>query len=256
VSRLLRVAFEQAKGGNMYNTFLMMAVLITVLGLGQETARAQAGGPNEAEKLFRDMEKKLASAKTMEVAFDAKVEGGQGAQQQGTLLFASGNKCYLEMSGNLGSKNAKAVMISDGAKMITSDGAKILKVHDVPKDLTDRLRASISRTGFLFAWFFSTKGPDDKQEFRIDEDYKVSDFVLVKKEKIGDQEAQVIRYALALPETNYSISVSVWLNVKNNLPLKRVTTIKGVNTGIFSETYTKLALDPDLDLKKFELPKK
>lgn len=61
-----------------------------------------ASEPNEAEKLFREMETKVMKGKTLECVFEFKMEGETTASGTGTLLAADGNKCRLEMTGKSG----------------------------------------------------------------------------------------------------------------------------------------------------------
>lgn len=50
--------------------------------------------------------------------------------------------------------------------------------------------------------------------------------------------------------------VTVWLDAKSKLPLKREITMKHDNRAItLTETYSTLALDEKVDEQRFELPK-
>ncbi|MGH3428321.1 MAG: hypothetical protein ACRDQZ_12270 [Mycobacteriales bacterium] len=212
---------------------------------------------NEAEKLFRETEKKVIGAKAVRVVSDDKVNA-RGIRLKWTLVFAEGNKCRLDRQytadlQGLEGKAIKVLTISDGTKLLSvEDGAPRPK-EDVPADLTKMLQGSISRCGLSVQWLTGLDGK--KQGFKIDEDFKVTDFVLGDKEKVGEHEAQVVRYNLLL-RGKAKLSVSVWLDVKTKLPLKRVTTIpeKGEQITV-TETFTQLTLDPKLEPKVFELPK-
>ena len=77
----------------------------------------------------------------------------------------------------------------------------------------------------------------------------------MNKEKVGEQEAQVVRYNLFL-RGKVKLSVRVWLDAETKLPLKRVTTIPGKGAQItVTETFTRLTLNPKIEPKAFELPK-
>src|ERR1700682_2336443 len=58
---------------------------------------------NEAEKLFRDMEKKILAAKSFEVPFDYQIENRAGEKwkwkTKGTLLVTKDNKAQLKIIG-------------------------------------------------------------------------------------------------------------------------------------------------------------
>jgi outer membrane lipoprotein-sorting protein len=213
---------------------------------------------NDAEKLFREMEKKVNSAKAVRVASDDKADA-RGVRLKLILVFAEGNKCRLEheFTGDLQGlegKPVKVITISDGAKLLSTENGKPRPKDDAPTDLTRMLQGSISRCGMSVQWLTGLDGK--KQGFKIDEDFKVTDFVLGDKEKVGEHEAQVVRYNLSL-RGKVKLSVSVWLDAKTKLPLKRVTTIpdKEEQKLTVTETFTQLTLNPKLEPKVFELPK-
>ena len=83
-----------------------------------------AAEPNEAEKLFRDMEKKVAAAKTLECVFETKVDGDLRAQMslKGSVTLGEGDKCYAEVSGEGSGKAFKGSFTSDGMKMLERVG--------------------------------------------------------------------------------------------------------------------------------------
>src|SRR5581483_1800247 len=99
------------------------------------------------------------------------------------------------------------------------------------------------------------------REFKIDEEFKVSDFKLGKKEMVGKQEAQVVEYkTVPKQQADTPFMLTVWLDTKTHLPLKRVAVLvltkdnrKATYTS--TETFTKLELDGKIDAKQFELPK-
>ncbi len=215
-----------------------------------------AAEPNEAEKLFRDMEKKITSAKTLECDFETTMEGGPGFKLggKGSLTLAEGNKCHIEGSIDENGKVIKGMFTSDGKSMQGVQDGKVQPKMDTPKEFEAAIRAAISRTG-VFVLGFQPLDLGEK-EFKIDEAFKVSDFKLGKKEKIGEREAQEIQYALNVKGPKEPLAVSVWLDTKTNLPLKRVmTATMGTEKFTFTETCPKLILDPKIDAKKFELPK-
>jgi outer membrane lipoprotein-sorting protein len=229
---------------------------ITIVALGLLAAalvpRVHAQ-QNEAEKLFRAMEKKVTSAKAVRVASDDKVDA-PGIRLKWMLVFAEGNKCRLEGSVESEGKVIKESTISDGAKLLSTQRGVPRPKEDAPPDLTTMLQGSILRCGMSVQWLTGLDGK--KQGFKIDEDFKVTDFVLGDKEKVGEHEAQVVRYNVFL-RGKVKLPVSVWLDAKTKLPLKRVTTIpdKGEQKLTVTETFIQVTLNPKLEPKTFELPK-
>jgi outer membrane lipoprotein-sorting protein len=211
-----------------------------------------AAEPNDAEKLFRDMEKKVTSAKTLECTFEAKLEAprDQNGTITGEVVLADGNKWFTEYGGEVGGRKGKTTSISDGIKVVDIESDMPNKTRDANKGQTGILCASVARAGLMASFFYVAK------ELKAADDLKASDFKLGKKEKVGDKEAQVIDYHLTMKGLEVPLSISVWVDTKTKLPLKRVVTVmKGDEKGTITETYSKLKIDEKIDPKKFELPK-
>ncbi len=205
--------------------------------------------PNEAEKLFRQMETKVMQAKTLECTYEGKVDYKEAEDDQkdtlkGKLLLGEGNKLRIDFSG----MGEKGTIISDGTKWrLIGD-----KNKETPKWLGKSVRALMARTcaGYASIWaapdsFLRFMTPPIT-EFKIDEHFPVTDFKFGKKEMIDKQEAQIVQY------TGPGVEVSIWIDTKTYQPLKRVFTDKEKT---LTETYTNLKLDGKVDPKQFELPK-
>src|SRR5690242_15316271 len=84
-------------------------VLVAAPAYGQE---------NDAEKLYRAMEKKIRSAKTMHSVFDGQMTGGEGKKGvlKGEVRLAEGEKAHLVLAGDFAGKSMKMTFISDGKK--------------------------------------------------------------------------------------------------------------------------------------------
>src|SRR5437764_1218521 len=119
-----------------------------------------AAEPNEAEKLFRDMEKKVHSAKTLECTFTVKADGMEKIAVKGTLSLAQGNKFSVEATADKEGKTHKANAISDGTTLQSSEDDKSSK-KETPKFLGQAVLASITRTGSTVFYFLD--GPPDKE---------------------------------------------------------------------------------------------
>jgi len=215
----------------------------------------------DAEKLFQAMEAKLDKATALDLAFTLTVQEGQlpGIRQgdgiKGTLAIMSGNKLRLEYSGakNAEGKPAQVVRISDGAQQImTVEGEGKPTPSKVSKDFTAGFLTVVARPGIYMAQLplADVKVADEKERF------PVSGFKLGKKEKVGERETQRLDYQLAVKGDVAKFSVTLWIELKTGLPVKRLIAMEaGPNEKIvYSETY-EITLDGRLDPKKFELPK-
>jgi outer membrane lipoprotein-sorting protein len=218
---------------------------------------APAAEPNEAEKLFREMEAKVTKAKSIECVYEFKIEaGGRTGSAKGTLLIGEGNKVRVETSGEFAGMKENNTKVSDGMKGVL-DVNKNSPPQSVPKWLHEAHRAAITRAGLLEPAFVVQPPGQKDTEFQLESKYQVADFKLGKKEQVGEQEAQVIQYTLKASGNRVTFAVSVWVDTKTQLPLKRVFTGMLDDQKIsVSETFTKLNLDAKIDPKQFELPKK
>jgi RNA polymerase sigma factor (sigma-70 family) len=208
---------------------------------------------DEGEKLFRQMEAKVSKAKAFDLSFDITVEAGNKADKlKGTLTSKSGNKARLEMNGEFQGNPLKVLMVSDGTRMKTTDAP----AKETPKKLDGMFQATVARSGVLFPYFFIAevaKVGEKPKEFDPDEQMPISEFRLGKKEKLGERDAQVVEYKLTTKGAEEPFWVTVWIDAKTSVPLKRVLTAKQGMT--ITETYTRLVLDEKFDEKQFELPK-
>jgi outer membrane lipoprotein-sorting protein len=228
----------------------MLAPLVLLLVL-------PGADPNEAEQLFRQMEAKVTKVKTLECTYDTKVEADQKGTIKGKLFLTEGNKSWLEMGAEFGGKSHKMTVISDGTKMkfVREDG-KSPPVKDVPKWMGEAMRVTFTRAGVTYP-YMSTRETDEK-EFKADEHLRLADFKLGKKEMIDKQEAQAVQYTLTAKklQVEVKIDVTVWIDTKTQLPLKRVlSVVMGEEKLTLTETYTNIKLDGKIDPKQFELPK-
>jgi hypothetical protein len=214
--------------------------------------------PNEGEKLFRQMETKLMKAKTAECIYEAKLDMfGKGGALKGTMLVGDGSKSRIEMTVSFDNKDEKMTMLCDGSKMRSEGPRGPSKADDVPKGFGEMMRATLARSGVGVPMIFIARvGEDKNKEFKVDEEFRVADFKLGKKEMVGKQEAQIVEHTLMLKGDQKPIAVSVWIDTKTQLPLKRVlTATMGDMKMTITENYTKLELDGKIDPKQFELPK-
>jgi hypothetical protein len=217
-----------------------------------------AGEPNEAEKLFRAMEKKINSVKTIECRFEGKKQVNfDKGEFKGTLLLGEGNKCYLEGTMmSLPGLIEKGTTICDGTKMYVITDGKPAAVHDAPKDLNAQIRAALAQTGLRLQASVSINGTlHDLKQF-LAPDRKSTEFRLGKKGKVGGKESHWIQYTLP-GGVGSDIRVNLWLDAETDLPLKRTLNWSSLTSTIYiTETYTDLILDGKIDAKKLELPKK
>jgi outer membrane lipoprotein-sorting protein len=227
--------------------WVMSAVLLTVLGQGN----------NDAEQLFRRMEEKLAKAKTLELVFEGKLEVKEGNEsvtlrREGSLLLAEGSRMRLEMKEGAKAETMWRLMVSDGARMKVLDKGSDPQVQTAPKSGNSEVLTWVTRAGVLLPQM----PLPDVQAADGNDRYPVSDFRLGNKEKVGEREAQRLEYQLVVKGHPGIFAVTVWLDTKTDLPVKRLVTFQMPgHMATLTEGYMKLTLDGNVDAKKFELAK-
>src|SRR5262245_11827543 len=187
---------------------------------------------DDAEKLFRDMEKKIRGAKAVEVAFTYQLEG---RTTKGSLLLTDDKKARLQVRGHFyfGVKdNAMFEVISDG-KRIKTKGAKFVRgpngqVHvvegepmegETTKSYHAAAAAVFSRNG-MWASIWALTGwlgefDPDGQESKM----TAYDFRAGAAEKVGERQAKVVHYRCGKGGMD-DPPVTVWIDVETGLPLK------------------------------------
>src|SRR5262249_9636727 len=159
---------------------------------------------NEAGKLFRKMGDKIDKAKTIQVAFEATIEDPFTGKMKGTLNLTEGNKARMEASGEFGGKEGKYFMVSDGMKMKTveEEGDKPRKTEkDTPKNLGANLKYALKSIGLVAGFFIAGRSsPDGKDDIKVEDIIRVSEFKFGKKEKVGPRQAQVLEYKATIAD--------------------------------------------------------
>ena len=225
--------------------------------------RAQDG---DAEKLFRTMEQKLLAAKAFEVTFDYQIEK---RKVKGQMLVAQGNKIRLKAVGLFENKpKAGFELVADG-KQLKTKGAKLFVASNgqsgmeeggtsewqTPKTFHKVLGSSVSRGGVWFTILLLPYLRGAESELEPDQlKISVYDFKLIEAGGLGAKDAKVIRYRFGkggpCPDDE---EITLWIDAKTGLPLKRSFTLKNGNLRIV-ENYREVRLDPRIDAR-FKLPK-
>ena len=217
---------------------------------------------NEAEKLYRTMEKKIAAAKSLKVVFDLEaVSPGEIQKGRGSAFFGGANKARLEFElRREGAGPNTMLIVSDGRQISireAADGAEMTGPLKTPVWLNEGLPLVLARFGGFgaVAGFPDLVAKELKNE--IDKAFSATAFKLGAKEKIGQCEAQVIEYTLTLDLTREPAEtgkVKLWIDVKTMLPLQRCVALDikdGKALHSMTEVYTDFVLNPPLDDKLF-----
>jgi RNA polymerase sigma factor (sigma-70 family) len=237
---------------------------IQIKELGEQAADP---GPDGAQAEFKRMEQPILKCKTFKA--DVEITGPtKDTNLKGRLLVAQGNKMRLELYGaTKGKRNAMAI-VSDGTAIRTESGASsggdgwlfgLVKDQETPKQISEITVGSVTRSGVFVPTFILLEVAErgkKPERFDLEKQLAVSDIKLGKKETVSGKEAQALDYKLTLKNSKEPLGMTVWIDIKTHLPLRRVITLKvGTETFTVTETYTNAALDDQIDAKEFELPK-
>ena len=224
------------------------AVLVGLPALAQQ---------NDAEKLFRSMEKQVREAKSIKLVFSVNGDFGKDNKllTNGSIVVAEGNKARVDLTAKKGDKELKVQLYSDGKVMGTlingKSGDKPMPAEPGVADVIPQITAR----GGIFVFTESDPEPAEKDKFDIDKYLPASDFKLGKKVQVNGQETQPVSCAIK-PKKGPPLQMTVWLVTKTNLPLKReLTATEKDFTLTVVENYREFSLNPKVDAKIFEVPK-
>jgi outer membrane lipoprotein-sorting protein len=234
--------------------------LATVLLL----AAPGAAQENEAEKLFRAMEKKIRAARSLEIVFEADATDPTpgAANFKGQALFGEGNRFRIEVKVSYEGKKTGGMIASDGKTLYQKDDEAPAKTQPAHAEDAERLRAFVGRGGILagLGSFADLATTEPKKDFDLEKTWALTDFKLGAKDKIGAREAQIVECTLTIVmkgRKTDTAKMAVWIDTQTQLPLKRRLEAKWgkETTTTYLETYSTFNPDAKIDAKMFELPK-
>jgi outer membrane lipoprotein-sorting protein len=218
----------------------------------------------DAEKLFRDVEKKIKAANAVEITFEIEVKK---KKLKGSLFHTKDNKTQLKISGDLGQGDRKGTLelVSDGKLIKAARTPKVggeKSSWPTPKNLHTLLGTMVGRAGvqvtlMALPHILGEQKEIDPESLRIE----VYDFKAGPGGKVRERHAKVITYRLGqkADAPSQAAEVTLWIDAKTLLPLKRVVVQKKGKEGRegirITETYSEITLNPKVDVKRFELPK-
>jgi len=227
----------------------MRSLALLVLILAAAPAGAQEA---EAEKLYRAMEKKILTAKTLAVEFNTEMAvDGKKFTVKGTIDIAAGNKTRLNIESEVFQLGGKMLIVTNGDSKYAKVGEIVFKEGPFPPkgEVLIPLIAEFSATHAALET--KTAAADLEKELPL------KNFKLGAKEMVGQQEAQVVQYHLHDKETGLLAEVTVWIDTRTGLPLKRrIAGTKESKMGDVTETYSMFQVDGKLDDKLFVIPQK
>jgi outer membrane lipoprotein-sorting protein len=216
-----------------------------------------AGQENEAEKLFRDMEKKILAAQVFSVKGEMQVDGGKGdrSRVEVSLLLGQGNKARVKATTHVGADKHVMRMVSNGAKMqLRLAGGGKPRERSTPRQLHQAMTLTFTRLGLTAGPAAFRPQPPGATGQAPESLLQLADFKTGAAAKVEDRDARVVHYRLSGPGVPGPARVTLWLDARTNLPVKRQIYYEKTQ-GRITETYTEFLTDPKVDARHFELPR-
>jgi len=223
----------------------MRWLALLVLILAALPARAQEG---DAEKLYRAMENKIRAAKSLVVEFNSQhTVDDEKFTIKGTIHIAAGNKTRLDLESELIELGGKNHIVTNGKSKYAKVGNIVFYEGPFPPE-GEVLLALIARFGAANGAMEQRIATAD-----VDKDFPLKNFKLGVKEMVGKREVQVVQFQIQNKIIGDLTEMTVWIDTKTQLPLKRAET--GVRQRS-TETYAVFTVDSKLDGKLFDIPPK
>ncbi|GEM_PF-2941507 len=208
-----------------------------------------AAQENQAEELFKKLEKKFAEAKSVTLGFKLDMvdkrtkEEEKKSAVEGTIRAKSGDRFIMDVTIRDKGEDDKFFARSDGKTLRIRSGDRPEKEEKYPKGMSRFLTGATIRSGVFVLQSMGREEAPDPAEY-----LKVSDFSMNEG---GRVEVKVVMYTLTVD--GKKASVSLWLDTEKLVPVQRKVRIEGDEGRImtFEEHYTKVSTDevPDAEFE-------
>lgn len=199
-----------------------------------------------AEELFQRLAKKYDDGPCLSVKIKGTISGKEGDQSNQTEIVATarlktGDKSVIEMTvtGGISIKGK-----SDGKREISEDVSGKKDETPTKEGYYTFVVGGLTRAGFTLFAIWTSRVGDRRAEKKMPDlgtVFKPSGFALGTPEKIGEVDAKVVEYTLAVEEIG-DFKVKLWLDGEKLVPLKRVCTKSdGGREVTITETYEEIS---------------
>lgn len=205
-----------------------------------------------AEQLFEKMRQTLAQAKTLECKLTANAKGNVEYQLQGSLLLTTKtNQANFYLEGT--NLKIKVGILSDGVQSARIAAAKSYYLGAADRELTAKILAALAHSGLAVGSpLYQASSAKDTP---LQGYFKATGFKLGGIETVSAIPARVLTYTLKIQGQDEPCPVTVWIDEKTSLPVKRTITTKSAALPVnYVETYTTLKLDGALAAADFVIP--
>jgi outer membrane lipoprotein-sorting protein len=208
----------------------------------------------EARKMLLAMEKKIRAARSIKIVLEAEDRGEETSRTTGVVVLAEGNKTRIDLTQTSGKKKRVVKFVTDGKQAFGQRQPFDTEGKAVPipdgSDVKDSLGQVIARCGVLVSL---GPGVDTGGKFNLDQFAPVFNPFLGAVEKVGGREARLLHFQTDLRDR---VQVTVWIDEKTLLPLKRRLVWQRSGDVKLTETYSEFLLNTRLNPTLFNMPAK
>lgn len=224
-----------------------MKLVAVLLGIAFVQAGAQE---SDAEKLFKKMEERLVAAKTLQFTVKVSTDRDPLDNMEMAFLLGEGNKLRIDCKMHKGEPADQVLFVSDGKELKHKRGDQSWGPFKSPADQNAVIKIGTARAGggyFLMYYRMNTKEEAAKS-------LPVSGFKSAGREKIDGTEAEIVEYAVEVPNRG-RVAVKVWIDPARLVPLRRtqVGDFQGKKVTA-TTTYAGFKIDEPIDDAKFKVP--
>ncbi len=201
---------------------------------------------NDAEQLYTKMVEAVIGADNLQISVkgEGRLNGKVTRTLEGRFVMESPNSLYAKVDGKYQGKPDSTLLVCDGTSMKVGDKP----AQAAPADASDNWRGILVSMGL--STYLSTglvRGAPKLEN----KSYKLG-----KKETINKVDAQAIEYMIDLGKPEVTLTTTLWIDPKTNLPVKRITMLRvAKDQGVYSETFGAIKLNEKIDPKTFAIPK-
>ncbi len=216
---------------------------------------------NEAEALFRAMEKQIREAKAFRVVAEIRVTSREKGKKtdsylKGSLVLTRDNRARLTIRGKVEGAALDREWISDGKRITWKDGLPkpaYLATQTTPEKFHALLSALVLRAGVYGSSesISVANGYGDEIPARVQR-IDAWGFRDGGAARVGGREARLIRFKVGLKGDKGAGQAALWIDARTRMPLRYAI---GDENGRLTEIYHEFRLDPQVDARGFRLPK-
>ncbi len=173
-----------------------------------------------AEAMFRELEERLLSEKSLHFKFTVTSEGPVRSSLQGQVRLRGSNRAEIDVAGTYQSEKVNIRFESDGKRMRWALGDQKFDL-ETPKGLNEAIVIGFTRLGLFHNLSLLLGGkPPDYGSDSMEDWVQVSDFLFAAPDPSSKVRSRSVRFRIAV-EGKDSGQASYWISPLTRLPVER-----------------------------------